>query len=121
MGVCSGCGASTADGAQFCGSCGLPQPGAGAAPSALIPPPPPAPPATAAATNGFAVAALVVSLVSCGIGSVLGIVFGVIARRQIAERGERGAGMALAGIIIGSVGTTIMALYLIFTFVMLIN
>jgi len=38
-----------------------------------------------------------------GIGSVLAIVFGVIARRQIAARpGQKGAGLALAGIIMGS-------------------
>jgi hypothetical protein len=55
-------------------------------------------------TNGLAVASLVLSLaglVTCGIGSILGIIFGFIARGQIRRTGESGDGMALAGIIIG--------------------
>ena len=74
------------------------------------PPPPPPPPypsadvVAAARTNGFAVASLVCSLAVfffCGVSSILAIVFGHIARRQIKKSGERGAGMALAGLIIG--------------------
>jgi|GEM_PF-6466613 hypothetical protein len=77
-----------------------------------IPPPPPAspgprPPYVASKpTNGFAIAALVCSLatfVFCGIGSILGIVFGHIARRQIKRSGEGGSGLALAGLIVGYV------------------
>ncbi len=75
------------------------------------PPPPPVPypypaPVVARHTNGFAIASLVCSLatfVACGIGSILGIVFGHIARSQIKRTGEDGAGMALAGLIIGYV------------------
>ena len=52
-------------------------------------------------TNGFAIAALVCPLVACGVGSILGIVFGHVARRQIKRTGEGGAGLALAGLIIG--------------------
>ena len=52
-------------------------------------------------TNGFAIAALVCPLVACGVGSILGIVFGHLARRQIKRTGEGGAGLALAGLIIG--------------------
>jgi hypothetical protein len=39
-----------------------------------------------------------------GLGSVLAIIFGSIARRQIPERGESGGAMATAGLIIGVVG-----------------
>lgn len=39
-----------------------------------------------------------------GITSVLAVIFGLIARRQIAERNEQGSGMAMAGIILGILG-----------------
>ncbi len=54
--------------------------------------------------NGLAVASLVCSIVTIfGLGSVLGIVFGFVARHQIRESGgtQRGDGLALAGIIVG--------------------
>jgi uncharacterized membrane protein YidH (DUF202 family) len=55
-------------------------------------------------TNGLAIASLVLSLVGVSfIGSILGIIFGHIARSQIRRTGERGAGLALAGLIIGYV------------------
>jgi hypothetical protein len=38
-----------------------------------------------------------------GVGSVLGIVFGVRARRQAQESGGRGAGLAMAAIVVGIV------------------
>ena len=48
----------------------------------------------------------------CGIGQVLlgilvgipGLILGVIALRQIRERGERGRGMAIAGVVLGIFG-----------------
>jgi hypothetical protein len=59
-------------------------------------------------TNGFAVASLVTALVgwiSCGVGSVLAIIFGFIAREQIkrSQGRQQGTGMATAGIVIGFV------------------
>lgn len=39
-----------------------------------------------------------------GITSVLAIIFGLIARRQIKERNESGDGMAIAGIVLGILG-----------------
>ena len=59
-------------------------------------------------TNGMAVAAMI-----CGIaqffgfwllGTIPAVVLGHIARRQIRQTGEQGAGMALAGLILGYVG-----------------
>jgi hypothetical protein len=38
------------------------------------------------------------------IGSILALIFGFIARRQIKERNESGDGMAIAGIVLGFVG-----------------
>jgi Domain of unknown function (DUF4190) len=62
----------------------------------------PAPPA--AGTNGMAIASLVCSLVGwlCGLGPILGVVFGVIALNQIKQSGQEGRGLALAGVIIGT-------------------
>ena len=58
-------------------------------------------------TNGLAIASLVLSLLwLAGVGSILAIVFGVAARRQIkrSEGRETGAGLALAGAVIGIAG-----------------
>ena len=62
-----------------------------------------------APTNGLAIAALV-----CGVGGfVIGLSFipaiicGHIARKQIRQTGEQGAGLALAGLILGYVGTVL--------------
>jgi hypothetical protein len=73
------------------------------------------------ATNGMAVASLVCSIVglaSCFLLCILGAIFGHMARKQVRERGESGDGLALAGIIIGWVGTGLVVLccggYLIF-------
>jgi hypothetical protein len=74
------------------------------------PPIPPAPPRT----NGFAIAAL-----ACGIaqfvgfwllGTIPAVVFGHIARRQIRQTGEQGAGLAMAGLVLGWVGVALSVL-----------
>jgi hypothetical protein len=74
------------------------------------PPIPPGPPRT----NGFAIAAL-----ACGIaqfvgfwllGTIPAVVFGHIARRQIRQTGEQGAGMAMAGLVLGWVGVALSVL-----------
>jgi Domain of unknown function (DUF4190) len=66
---------------------------------------PPYPFAPAQKTNGLAVASFVCSFFFWiyGLGSVLAIVFGFIARSQIkrSEGAQKGRGLALAGIIIG--------------------
>jgi hypothetical protein len=64
-------------------------------------------------TNGLAIASLVLSILTLfGIGSLLGIIFGVRARRQIRESHgyQSGDGLALAGIIIGIVTLVISAI-----------
>jgi hypothetical protein len=70
--------------------------------------PPPYPPSGfhAPATNGLAIAALVLGLVGwvpCGVGSILAVVLGFVARTQIRNSQGRqgGDGLALAGIILG--------------------
>jgi hypothetical protein len=78
------------------------------------PPPPPPQAATpsssaggtsgAPKTNGLAIASLVCGIVGCfWITGIVAIVLGFVARNQIEQSGEQGAGMALAGIILGFV------------------
>ena len=43
-------------------------------------------------TNGLAIASLISSIVVCGIGSILGVIFGHIALSQIKRTGEGGKG-----------------------------
>ena len=78
--------------------------------------PPYAPP-----TNGLAIAALV-----CGVGGfVVGLSFipaiicGHLARRQIRQTGEQGAGMALAGLILGYVGIALFIVLIAVFFVIM--
>jgi hypothetical protein len=65
-------------------------------------------------TNGLAIASLVLGIlwIYC-IGSILALIFGYIARRQIRERGESGHGLAIAGIVLGWVGVGVSALFII--------
>jgi hypothetical protein len=59
-----------------------------------------------AGTNGLAIASLTVSLASpllCSLLSIVGIVLGVVALNQIKQTGQQGRGLALAGIIVGTV------------------
>jgi hypothetical protein len=62
-------------------------------------------------TNGLAIASLVCSLFFWvwGVGAILAIIFGFIARSQIRRSGDtqQGGGLALAGIIIGFAGIVI--------------
>jgi len=62
-----------------------------------------------AGTNTLAIAALVASGIGvfCGIGSIAGIVLGVIALNQITQSGQNGRGLALAGVVVGAVSLVI--------------
>ena len=57
-------------------------------------------------TNGFAIAALICGIVGMGVGSVLALVFGYVAKRQIDESNgmQGGRGLAVAGIVLGWIG-----------------
>ena len=74
-------------------------------------PPPPAVPAGAAAarpTNSMAIVSLVAGIAGYivphpFIAGVVAVLAGHVARRQIRETGEGGAGLALAGLILGYV------------------
>jgi hypothetical protein len=129
---CEWCGApNTADAAAQPASGGPPPSPYGSAPP---PPPPPgygAPlyahpggmpqgyPAYAPAvqtTNGFSIASLVLGIVWVfGIGAILAVIFGFVARKQIRESGGRqgGNGMAIAGIVLGFVGIVGLILWIV--------
>jgi len=76
------------------------------------PPPPGYPPYyPPRPTNGFAIASLVLGILWIyWLGSILALIFGYIAQRQIRERNENGNGMAIAGIVLGWIGAGTLAL-----------
>jgi hypothetical protein len=64
-------------------------------------------------TNGLAIASMVLGIVWLyGVGSILALVFGYIAKNQVDLSGGRqaGRGMAIAGIVLGWVGVGVVIL-----------
>ncbi|MGH3616145.1 MAG: DUF4190 domain-containing protein [Pseudonocardia sp.] len=62
----------------------------------------------------MAIASLVLGIVWIyWIGSILALIFGYQAKKQIAERGEAGGGLATAGIVLGWVGVGVLAIVLV--------
>ena len=89
------------------GAPGYPPPGAYYAP----------PPAVPVKTNGFAVASLVLGILWLyWIGSILALIFGMIAKSQIDQSGgyQQGRGLAIAGIVLGWVGVGFLILFILF-------
>ncbi|OLE26274.1 MAG: hypothetical protein AUG44_13515 [Actinobacteria bacterium 13_1_20CM_3_71_11] len=86
-------------------------------------------------TNGLAIAGMVVSLVALlsvvcyGVGGIVigavGAILGHVGKRQIAQRGEQGGGMALAGIIVGWIsvvlGIAVVAFFVFFVWYVVKN
>lgn len=68
----------------------------------------------AAPTNAMAIVSMVSSILGLTlvpiVGSIVGVVTGYVARRQIAETGEQGSGAATAGLVIGWVGVGLLIL-----------
>ena len=87
---------------------GYAQPGYG--PPQGYGPPPGYPPAYGRPTNTMAILSLVLAFVFAPAGLILGI----IARKQIRQTGEDGAGLALAGIIVGGIFTAFFVLLIVF-------
>ena len=66
--------------------------------------------------NGFAIAAFVLSLLWLAwLGSLLGVIFGVLAHRQIkrSRGGQRGDGLAIAGVSVGGLGLVLLVVGII--------
>ena len=64
-------------------------------------------------TNTMAILALVFAFLF----APLGIVFGIIGRRQIDRTGEGGRGLATAGLVVGIIFTAIAVLYIVLVIV----
>ena len=76
----------------------------------------PAPPTARSRANAMAIASMVLGIVwLCGLGSILAVVFGHVALRQIArsQGWQHGRGMALAGLILGYCGLALLLIGII--------
>lgn len=60
-------------------------------------------------TNGMAIASLVTTFTCI---PFLGLIFGIVGLKQIKKRGERGKGLAIAGLTLNSLGTLALALFI---------
>lgn len=67
-----------------------------------------------ARTNAFAITSMVLGIVG---GSILAIIFGHLAKVQIRRTGEHGGGMATAGLVLGYLGTALVAVVIISSWV----
>ena len=55
--------------------------------------------------NGLAIASMILGIMWIyGVGAILAVIFALIAKRQIRERGEKGGAMATAGLVLGIIG-----------------
>ena len=98
-------GHNNTDNAQFCSSCGIDtfQPGTN---NGLL--------TTNIGYNGFAIASMVLGIIWVyWIGSILAIIFGFVARKQIKTTRQRGQGMATAGVVLGIIWLAILVVVLI--------
>ena len=101
MANCSHCGTANADDAGYCTKCGQPLE------TTLLPRALTSQPVSPPRTNPLSVASLLLGLVSLfPLFGILAVVLGHIARAQIRKSagGQKGAGMALAGLILGYLG-----------------
>jgi hypothetical protein len=68
-------------------------------------------PAQAPGVNGFAIASLILAICGgLGISLILSIVFGIMALSQIKKRGQRGKGLAIAGLSVAGVWIVVYAI-----------
>ncbi len=82
--------------------------------------PPAGPPPAAPPNNQMAVGSIIASAIGllCGIGSIIGIVLGVVAKNQIKASGgtQGGDNLATIGIVLGAVGIVLNILWRIVFF-----
>lgn len=74
----------------------------------------PAPAPADRAVDGFAVASLVLGILWVyWIGSILAVIFGHLALREIRRSGRPGHGLAIAGLVLGYIGIGVLAIVLV--------
>ena len=82
--------------------------------------PPAGPPPSAPPNNQMAVGSIIASAIGllCGVGSIIGIVLGVVAKNQIkASNGTQGGdNLATIGIVLGAVGIALSLLWRVWFF-----
>ena len=65
-------------------------------------------------TNGLAIASLVLGILWLfWLGSLVGLILGVVALKQIKSRNQRGRGIAIAGVVLGSLALVVLVIALI--------
>jgi len=110
--ICPNCGAENPEGKDFCQDCGAPLTEPVPAPSS----PPVYTTPEAPTTSGLAVASLIMGIVGWFllplVGNVLAILFGHMAKREIAQSGGRltGEELAMVGLILGYIGVGVWVL-----------
>ena len=71
-------------------------------------------------SNGLATASMVLGIIGLcvGICAPIALILGLVANSQIKQTGQEGKGMALAGIILGAIGTAFWIIGFILNFVL---
>src|SRR5690606_22332988 len=65
--------------------------------------------------NGMAIAAMILGIVgACNPIGVLGLIFGMIAKKQIRENGDQGEGFAVTGIVLGWIGVASIVFWILY-------
>ena len=144
MKYCIYCGTQLDDGVQFCPNCGAPvneQPAqteqtASTEQNAVFTTTEqatftasPVQPVQNQKYNGFAIAALVLGIVSCVVWAcclntitcILAIIFGILALVQIKKNNEKGKGMAITGLVLGIVMVVVFVALFVYTAVVAAN
>jgi uncharacterized membrane protein len=68
----------------------------------------------ATSTNGLAIASLVLGILWLfWLGSLAGLVLGLIALKQIKNRNQSGRGIAIAGVVLGILGLVVLVIGII--------
>ena len=102
---CANCGTANTSDASYCEKCGQPLATAALGATAAVAGAPV--PAVAPRTNSLAVASLLLGLLSLFVPfAILAVILGHVARSRIRKSAgrQKGAGMALAGLILGYLG-----------------
>ena len=62
-------------------------------------------------TNGLAIASLVLGILWLfWVGSLVGLILGLVALKQIKSRNQRGRGIAIAGVVLGMLGLVLLVI-----------